>query len=86
MDTPTTGYKTSEFPVAVIPAVVGMLVAFGVVEPEKADVVVDMGTRVIGGVMALVLLYTYVRGRVDLKKQLMNLQASIEISKTKQLG
>lgn len=82
----TSGYKTSEFPMAVVPSIVGMLVAFGVIQPEEANAMVDMGTRIIGGILALVLLYTYIRGRVDLKKQSMNLSATIELSKAKQLG
>ena len=80
------GYKTSEFPMAVVPSIVGMLVAFGAVRPEDANAMVEMGTRIIGGILALVLLYTYIRGRVDLKKQVLNLNASIELSKAKQLG
>ncbi len=82
----TAGYKTSEFPMAVIPSIVGMLVAFGAIKPEDANAMVELGTRVIGGILALVLIYTYIRGRVELKKQALNLTASIELSKAKQIG
>jgi fumarate reductase subunit D len=85
MDT-TSGYKTSEFPMAVVPSIIGMLVAFGVIRPEEANAMVEMVTRIIGGILALVLLFTYIRGRIELKKQSMNLTASLELSKAKQLG
>ena len=72
------GIKTSEFWITLVPVIVGLLMSFGTITPEDQDVIISLGTQVIGGVVALFSLINYVNGRVELKK--MEVQPDINIS------
>ena len=64
------GIKTTEFWMSLIPAVVGLLLALGVVTPEQGDIITGQSgeivaavDKIIGAVMTIVVALGYAKSR-----------------------
>lgn len=69
-----TGWKTSEFWLAVVPATTGLLLALGIVSPEQLTAVNDSNVvivkavvQVIGAIVSALSTFGYVKGRSEVK-------------------
>lgn len=74
------GYKTTEFYVAIIANVVGILVILGYLTPQQADDFVKAVSSVIAGVVIIASTGIYIWGRVKLKQksaQLSTMQSTV---------
>lgn len=63
------GYKTTEFWMTLGTQVLTIAVILGVVPSDDIDMLGKAIAGVISGVVSLITLVTYVRGRVELKQQ-----------------
>lgn len=63
------GFQSSEFYLALINNIVGILVILGYVSPQEADQVGRAVSQVIGGVVVIASTVIYVWGRIKLKQQ-----------------
>lgn len=68
------GVKTSEFYRTLLAEVTGLLVLMGVIPMEDAEHLVELAVRILGGLVSIIALFTYVRGRVELKKEVIRSQ------------
>lgn len=63
------GYKTSEFWMTLIPQILAVGVMFNVIPNTDIDMLVKVFSGIVTGVVSLVTLINYVKGRVDLKRE-----------------
>jgi len=80
------GVKTTEFAVTILTTIASVLVLSGILKPEDATQFVELGSQIVAGVLALVVVVSYIRGRVNIKTEQLKLQTAVEMSKSKQLG
>lgn len=69
------GIKSSEFYVTLLPGVVSLLVVAGVIDPIDSDVVLELTTQIIAGIVALATFVTYIAKRTELKKEVVRSQS-----------
>ena len=80
------GVKTTEFAVTILTTISSMLVVSGILKPEDATQFVELGSQIVAGVLALIVVVSYIRGRVNVKTEQLKLQTALEINRNKQLG
>lgn len=61
------GYKTTEFWITMVQSIAGIAVTVGVFTPDIADTLVKGITSVVGGVVAIISVVSYIRGRTEVK-------------------
>lgn len=61
------GYKTTEFWLTMVQSIAGIAVTIGVFTPDVADTLVKAVTSIVGGVVAIVSVVSYIRGRTEVK-------------------
>lgn len=69
------GFLTSEFWVSFVGAVLSLLVLGGVIGPEDSNNLLVLGKDVVAGVVALLAIVNYARGRVALKDTALKTEA-----------
>ena len=77
------GFLTSEFWVTTLTTVASLFVLSGYIPSGDSTQLVDLGKQVISGIIALASIISYVQGRVELKKTMLESNREIE---TKVLG
>lgn len=78
MNTPVKpGYSTTEFWIALINNIVGMLLILGYITPEEADQVAVAVSQVIGGVVVIASVAIYAWSRYSLKSSIVNSGAQV---------
>jgi hypothetical protein len=67
----TPGIKTTEFYTMLVSQIVGLLVLSGHVTSADAPLVIQYAVSLIAGVQMIITAVTYIRGRIELKKQVL---------------
>ena len=76
-----TGAKTSEFYLALVPQVIGVLALIGIIPNEQVDEVVRLVVAAVTGLMSIIALVAYIISRIQVKKEALKAEAKVEVAK-----